>query len=106
MVYNLNGRKNISISGNVITLQIIPGNNILENNDLFKVTSTSPKKKKKKKNGYQIKRKSSISKINVSYSKTNLFSTYYESWYARNPDKVPRYLDPCQTYYKVFGKSF
>ena len=47
MVYNLNGRKNICISGNVITLQIIPGNDILENNDLFKVTSTSPKKKKK-----------------------------------------------------------
>ena len=49
MVYNLNGRKNICISGNVITLQIIPGNDILENNDLFKVTSTSTKKKKKKK---------------------------------------------------------
>ena len=44
MVYNLSGRKNICISGNVITLQIIPGNDILENNDLFKVTSTSPKK--------------------------------------------------------------
>ena len=69
MVYNLNGRKNICISGNVITLQIIPGNDILENNDLFKVASTSPKKKK---NGYQIKRKSSISKINAAYSKTNL----------------------------------
>ena len=92
-------KKNICISGNVITLQIIPGNDILENNDLFKVTITSPKK-----NGYQIKRKNSIPKINVAYSKTNLFSTYYESWYARNPGKVPRYLDPCQTYYKVFGK--
>ena len=44
MVYKLNGRKNICISGNVITLQIIPGNDILENNDLFKVTSTLPKK--------------------------------------------------------------
>ena len=91
MVYNLNGRKNICISGN------------------WKITTCLKLQvphQKKKKNGYQIKRKSSISKINVAYSKTNLFSTYYESWYARNPDKVPRYLDPCQTYYKVFGKSF
>ena len=40
MVYELNGRENISIIGNVITLQIILRNEILGNNNLFKVTST------------------------------------------------------------------
>ena len=40
MVYELNRRKNISIIGNVITLQIILRNEILGNNNLFKVTST------------------------------------------------------------------
>ena len=40
MVYELNGRENISIIGNVITLQIILRNKILGNNNLFKVTST------------------------------------------------------------------
>ena len=40
MVYELNGRKNICIVGNVITLQIILRNIILGNNNLFKVTST------------------------------------------------------------------
>ena len=44
MFYELNGRKNICIFGNAITLQIILGNNILRNNNLPKVTSTSPKK--------------------------------------------------------------
>ena len=54
--------------------------------------------------GYQIKRKSSVSKINVARSNTNF---YYEPWHVRNPDiiggtfgtlkysKVRRYLDPC-----------
>ena len=63
MVYKLNGRKNICISGNVITLQIIPGNDILENNDLFKVTSTSPKKKKKKKMVTKLKEKVQFQKL-------------------------------------------
>ena len=40
MVYELNGRKNICIIGNVITLQIILRNKIPGNNNLFKVTST------------------------------------------------------------------
>ena len=40
MVYELNGRKNICIIGNVITLQIILRNEIPGNNNLFKVTST------------------------------------------------------------------
>ena len=40
MVYELNGRKNIAITGNVITLQIILRNKIPGNNNLFKVTST------------------------------------------------------------------
>ena len=84
MFYELNGRKNICIFGNAITLQIILGNNILRNNDLPKVTSTSPKKGMVTK----LKEKSSIPKINVACSKTSLFSTYYESWHARNPDKV------------------
>ena len=40
MVYELNGRKNICIFGNVITLQIILRNKIPGHNDSFKVTST------------------------------------------------------------------
>ena len=40
MVNELNGRKNICITGNVITLQIILRNKILGNNNFFKVTST------------------------------------------------------------------
>ena len=40
MVYELNGRKNICIIGNVITLQIILRNEIPGNNNLLKVTST------------------------------------------------------------------
>ena len=40
MVYKLNGRKNIYVSGNVITLQVILRNKIPGNNNLFKVTST------------------------------------------------------------------
>ena len=36
----LNGRKNIFVLGNVITLQIILRNEIPGNNNLFKVTST------------------------------------------------------------------
>ena len=47
------------------------------------------------------------------------FSLWYEPWYVRNPDifiirgifsaleylKIRRYLDPCQTYCKIFGKK-
>ena len=65
--------------------------------------------------GYQVKRKSSISKVNVACFNTNLYS---ELWHVRNPDifiirgilrileysKVRRYFDLCQTYCKVFGK--
>ena len=40
MVYELNGRKNICIFGNVIILKIILRNEIPGNNGLFKVTST------------------------------------------------------------------
>ena len=40
MVYELNGRKNICIFENVITLQIIIRNEIHGNNDLLKLTST------------------------------------------------------------------
>ena len=40
MVYKLNGRKNICIIGNAITLQIILRNEITVNKNLFKVTST------------------------------------------------------------------
>ena len=39
MAYELNGRKNIYIFGNVITLQIILRNEIPGSNGLFKVTS-------------------------------------------------------------------
>ena len=54
MAYELNGRKNICIFGNVTTLQIILRNEILGNNDLFKVTCSNAKTMY----GYQIKRKS------------------------------------------------
>ena len=68
--------------------------------------------------GYQIKRHSSVPKINVACTNTSLFSIYYELWHVRNPDifitrgifttleysKVRRYLDTCQTYCKIFGK--
>ena len=37
MVYELNGRKNICIIGNVITLQILVRNEIPGNNHLFRV---------------------------------------------------------------------
>ena len=40
MLYESNGSKNICIIRNVITLQIILKNEILGNNNLFKVTST------------------------------------------------------------------
>ena len=40
MVYQLNGRKTISIFGNIITLKIILRNKIPRNNGLFKVAST------------------------------------------------------------------
>ena len=104
---SINGRKNIWIFRNVITLQIILRNEIPGNNDLSKVTCLNVKIKY----GYQIKRKSS--RINVTCSNTNL---YYEPWHVRNPNiflmhgifrtleysKVQRYLDPCQTYCKVF----
>ena len=40
MLFELNGRKNICIIGNVIILQIILRNEILGNNNLFKVTGT------------------------------------------------------------------
>ena len=40
MVYELNGRKNICMIGNVITLQIILRNEIPGNKNLFKVSST------------------------------------------------------------------
>ena len=56
--------------------------------------------------------KSFISKINVAYSNTNLFSLHYKPWYIRYPDiviirgifrtleysKVQQYLGPYQTY--------
>ena len=57
MVYELNGRKNICIFGNIITLQIILRNEIPGNNSLFKVAST------KKKYGYQIKKKVQFQKF-------------------------------------------
>ena len=108
MVYQLNGRKNICIFGNVITIQIILRNEIPGNKDLLKV-----------KYGYQIK-KSSISKINVDYYNTNLFSLYYKPWHIRNTgifitcgifrtlehSKVRPYLDPCQTHCSIFRKFF
>ena len=40
MVYELNGRKNICIIGNVIISQIILRNEIAGNSNLFEVTST------------------------------------------------------------------
>ena len=40
MVYELNGRKNIFIFGNLITLQINLRNEIPGNNNLFEVAST------------------------------------------------------------------
>ena len=40
MVYELKGRKNICIIGNVITVQVILRNKIPGNSNLFKVTST------------------------------------------------------------------
>ena len=40
MAYELNGRKNIYIFGNVITLQIILRNEIPGNCNFFKVTGT------------------------------------------------------------------
>ena len=40
MVYELNGRKNICMIGNLITLKIILRKEIQGNNNLFKVTST------------------------------------------------------------------
>ena len=72
------------------------------------------------KHGYQMKKKSSISKVNVACSNADLFSLYYEPWLVRNPDmfiirgifrtleysKVRRYLDPCQSFCKVFEKKF
>ena len=64
MVFKLNGRKNISIFGNVITLQRTLRNEFLGNNNLLKVP--------KIKYGYQIKIKSSISEINVACSNTYL----------------------------------
>ena len=92
--YELNGRKIIFILGNVITLQIILRNEILGNNRLFKVP--------KIKYGYQINKKDSISKIKVTsdiFLIRGIFRTLKHS-------NVGRYLDPCQTYCKVFGKKF
>ena len=40
MAYELNGRKNVCIFGNVIALHIILRNETLGNNGLFNVTST------------------------------------------------------------------
>ena len=88
MVYELNGRKNICIIGNVITLQIILRNEIPGNNNLLKVTSTEIEvwlifvKSKSK-----LKR-SSISKIHGACSNTNLTLCLlcYEPWHIRNSD--------------------
>ena len=66
----------------------------------------------------QVKRKSSISKLNAAFSITNLPPLYYEIWHVRNPDifringmlktleysKARLYLDLSRTYSKVFAK--
>ena len=97
-----------------MTLQMILRDEIPGNNCLFKVTSTSNKA------WLPNEKKSSISKVNVACSNADLFSLYYEPWLVRNPDmfiirgifrtleysKVRRYLDPCQSFCKVFGKKF
>ena len=92
----LNGRKIILILRNVITLKIILRNEIPGNNVQFKVTST------KIKYGYQINKKGSISKIKVT-SDIFLIRGIFRTLKYTN---VGRYLDPCQTYRKVFGKKF
>ena len=70
---------------NVIALQIILRNKILGSNNVFKVTSTL--------NNVWLSfglkgipiETSSISKTNVAWSNTKLFSLYYEPWHTRNP---------------------
>ena len=113
MIYELKRSKNVYIFGNVIALQIILRIKISGINGLFKVDLLQVPKIKY---GYQIKKKSLISKINVACSNANLISLYYESWQVRNPgifiipgifrsleySKVRRNLDPCQTYCKFF----
>ena len=84
MVYELNRRKNISIIGNVITLQIILRNEILGNNNLFKVTSTWNKVRLI----FVLKglANSSISKIHGPCSNANptSCSLYYEPRHIEN----------------------
>ena len=73
MAYELNGRKNICIFGNVITLQIIIRYEISGNNNLFKVTDTLI---------FVLKQTLKYKKN----SNTNVFSLHYEPLHIRNPD--------------------
>ena len=98
MVYKFKGRKNICTFGNVITLQIILRNEIPGN----EITACSKVQVPKIKYGYQIKKESSISKIHVACSNTNLFSFCYEPRHVRKPGifiirGILRTLDSCQT---------
>ena len=96
MVYELNGRKIICIFGNALTLKIILRNEIRE------ITPCSKLQVPKIKYGYQINKKGSISKIKVT-SDIFLIRGIFRTLKYSN---VGRYLDPCQTYCKVFGKKF
>ena len=96
MVYELNGRKIICIFGNVTMLKIILRNEFPGNNGLFKVQVP------KIKYGHEINKKGPFSKINVS-SDIFLIRGIFRTLKYSN---VGRYLDPCQTYCKLFGKKF
>ena len=82
--------------GNVITLKIILRNEIPGNNGWFQVTST------KIKYDYPVNRKGSISETKVTSDIFLICGIFRTLKYSN----VGQYLDPCQTYFKVFGKKF
>ena len=86
----------ICILRNVITLQIIRGN------EIPRKTACSKLQVPKIKYGYQINKTGSISKIKMT-SDIFLIRGILRTMKYSN---VGRYLDPCETYCKVFGKKF
>ena len=50
------------------------------------MTASSKLQVSKTKYGYQIKKKSLISKVNATCFNADLFSLYYEPWHVKNPD--------------------
>ena len=87
--------------------QIILRNEIVKNNNLFKVTGTLI---------FELKRAANCKK--KKNSNANVFLLHYEPWHIQNPgifiirdifktlkySKVRRYLHPCQTNFNVFQK--